>query len=478
MSITEGLISGFDQARTKYRDAEIAKSKADQDRQFSILQALALHTDPELAKIGAAGLLNLASAGSPKTGKGLSGFLGEVDKSDYMAPLQQIFGGNSPASAVPQPGSAAQPNSAAVDPERVANGPGISDRVTAPTMGGNPGEEQVGARVAAPTFGAQAPTSPLGGTEPPAFGAPGMGGGMPPPGPPPPETPQARSKRLYPSAADIAADTASRTLQARIQAVFEGIRTAKNPDEVDIVRGLAGAPRRRSVTKPLNADYQTADGQQMTGTVIFDPETGQAEVNGEAVTILKMLPTNQPRPIGVNRNVGGVITRDFLDPNDPSAPPIASVPTNMPIPTAPSEYAGTATVNGQVVRLPRNGGAPEVLGDAPQPAGALTPEQQEATGMLTDVNAEAKAALSAYNASRPPGMKATALPVAQQNALVAKITRGQYKTIGELTAATKRQVGTGGSGAAPSRREIGNRVRQRLEKSSPNIVQGPGLPQD
>ena len=478
MSITEGLISGFDQARTKYRDAEIAKSKADQDRQFSILSALAMHTDPELAKVGAAGLLNLASAGSPKTGKGLSGFLGEVDKSDYMAPLQAIFGGSSPASAMPQPGSAAQPDSAAVDPERVANGPGITDRVTAPTMGGNPGEEQVGARVAAPTFGAQAPQSPLGGTEPPAFGAPGMG--MPPPGPPPPETPQQRSLRLYPSAGMIAADTASRTLQARIQTVLEGLRSAKNPDEMDIIRGLAGAPRRRSITKPLNADYQTADGQQMTGTVIFDPETGQAEVNGEAVTILKMLPTNQPRPIGVKRNVGGVVTQDFLDPNDLNAPPMASIPTNMPITPGPAPYSGTATVNGQVVRLPRGGGAPEILGDAPQPAGALTPEQQDATAMLTDVNTEVKAALQKANANVfVSAQKKTTIPVEQQNAIVQKISKGQYKTLGQLVAATKRQVGTGsGSAAEPSRRDLGNRVRQRLEKSSPNIVQGPGLPQD
>lgn len=476
MAITEGLISGFDQARTKYRDAEIAKAKADQDRQFSILQALALHTDPELAKVGAAGLLNLASSGSPRTGKGLSGFLGEVDKSDYMAPLQALFGGSSPVSATTGT-TAAQPNSAAVDPERVANGPGIADRVTPPTMGGNPAEEQVGARVSAPTFGAETPESPLGGTEPPAFGAPGMGAPMMPQGPPPPETPQGRAKRLYPTAGEIAADTASKTLQARIQAVFEGLRAAKTPDEQDIVRGLAGAPRRQSAAKVMNARYMGADGQEVEGAVVWDAIEQQATVDGQPVTVTKLMPINPPRPYVTSTAVGdGTYSKTAISPD--TGQPLWQLKTGMPVPTAPAEYSGTATVNGKVVRLPRGGGAPEVLGDAPQAAGMLTPEQAEATGWLTDVNAEVKAALAKANANVfVSSQKKTALPTAQQNAIVKQVTKGRYQTLGELTTATKRQVGTGTSGAEGSRRDLGNRVRQRLEKNDPSTIQGPGLPQ-
>lgn len=476
MSLTAGLISGFDNARRTYRDAELAKAAHDQDREFSILSALAQHTDPELAKIGAAGLLNIAQGGIPRTGKGMSGFLGEVDKTSQMPALQAIFGagasGAPPATAaVPTPGSAAQPNSAAVDPERVANGPGIGAGVTPPTMGGAPPGAPSAPGVTAPQFGAQAPDSPLGEASPPQFGAPGLG--MPPAGPPPPETPQQRSKRLFPSAGDIAADTASKQLKARIQAVFEGLQTAKNPDEVDIIRGLAGAPRRQSVNKPMNAEYRDATGQEMSGTVIFDPTTGQAEVDGQPVTILKMLPTNAPRPIGVNRNVGGNITRDFLNPNDPSAPPLASVETGMPVPAPPPEFGGTATVNGQVVQTPRRAGqAPNVLGAAPTPAGALDADQQEATGWLTDVNAEVKAKLNATNQQRIGMPKTTALPIAEQNAIVAKVTKGRFKTLGELTAATKRSVGGGGDG----RRDLGNRVRQRLERGDSSTIQGSGIP--
>lgn len=479
MAITEGLISGFDQARTHYRDTELAKAKADQDREFSILSALAQHIDPELAKVGAAGLLNLAAGGSPRTGKGLSGFLGEVDKSSYMPALQSLFGAGapeaSPTSAVPAAGSAAQPNSAAVDPERVANGPGIGERITAPTMGGNPGEEQVGARVAAPTFGAATPQSPLGGTQPPMMGAPGMGAPMMPQGPPPPETPQARSKRLYPTAGEIAQEQTFKQLQGRLQAILGAMRSAGTPEEQDIIRGIAGAPRRQSTAKAMNARYIDASGQEVEGAVIFDPVEQVATVDGQPVTITKLMPVNPPRPVMSTTNAGnGTTSRVANDPN--TGQPLWAIKTGMPIPAQPSEYSGTATVNGQVVRLPRGGGAPEILGDAPQPAGALTPEQQEATGMLTDVNAEVKAKLSAYNASRPGLPKSTALPTAQQNEIVKQITKGRYKTLGELTAATKRQVGTGGRAGGDNRRDLGNRVRQRLERGSPNIVQGSGVP--
>lgn len=463
-----GIVSGFDSARRTYRDAELKKAQADQDREFSILQALAQHMDPEMAAVGAAGLLQLAEGG-PKVGKGLRGFLGEVDRSSALPSIRALLGAGQQA-PTPQPGSAAQPNTAVVEPERQARGPGMATAPpVAPAGEGPPGMALPGAQVGA---GGAPPGMDAGG------GAPGGPPGLLPatgPLPQPPETPQQKMRRLYPSAGEIAANQTFLNLQARLNAVLQGIRAAKTPQEQDLVRGIAGAPRRATNTKPQNAEFRTADGRELSGTVIFDPATGVAEVDGEPVTILKLLPTNAPRPIAVSRNVGGVVTRDFMDPNNLGGPPLASVDTNMPVPAPPSPYSGTVTTDEGVFRLPRGGGEAEKVGNAPPRAGELTPEQQEATGWLRDVDAEVKAALSGVNQNRPSGMKATALPTQQQNAIVAKVTRNRYKTIGELTAATKRSAG-GTSSTTESPRDRANRVRQRLESQQPSRVQGPGMP--
>lgn len=469
-----GLISGFDTARRSYRDAEMKTAQAREDKEFSILQALAQHMDPEIAAVGASALLGMVGGGGPKMRKGFSGFMGEVEKSGHLDPLRRFLGAGA-TNAEPQPGSAAQPDTALIEPEAQ----GVNARITAPTMGGNPAEEQVGARTAPPQFGAEAPASPLGGTTPPQFGGEpgGPGGlGLPPPGPPPPETPMARSKRLFPSAADVAEQTQFRTLQGRLNALLQAIRGARTEEERDLVRGQAGSPRARTVAKPMNAEFRTADGQEMSGTVIFDPATGVAEVDGQPVTILKMLPTNGPRPIGVNvAGPNGTVNRQFLNPNDPSAPPVAEVQTGLQAPAGPAPFSGTVTTDEGVFRLPRGGGEGVRVGDAPPRAGEMSGEQQQATGWLADVNTEVKAALSSFNQNRPSGMKSTALGAAQQNDIVKRITKGRYKTVGELTAATKRAAQDDGGGDTGMRGRA-NRVRQRLEGAQPSRVQGAGLP--
>jgi hypothetical protein len=468
------IIAGFDEARRGFREAEFKKSQAEQDREFSILSTLAQHVDPELAAIGAAGLLQLAG-GSPKSSKGLKGFLGEVERSTFLPTIQAALGAGA-TTAAPTAGSAAQPSSAVIEPKRQAQGPGIPS-VPPPELGGGMSPGALGAnRVQPPTFGADTPGSTLG--APPGLDLLGDAGMMLPPMPEPPETPQQRMRRLFPTAGEIAGEQTYQQLRGRLNAVLEAIRNAQSPLEQDLVRGIAGAPRRATRMTTIPAQYRTATGQVLEGVVIFDPETGQAEVDGEPVTIVKQLPKTAPRPVGVNTNVGGTITRQFLDPT--TGMPLYEVPTGMPVSEAPV-YSGTATVDGNVVRLPRTGGAPEILGSAPQPAGALSPEQQQATAWLTDVTAEVKARLSTYNQTRPPGMKATALPLAQQNAVVQQLTKGRYKTIGELTAATKRQMVAPGGGASDeaggdTARSRANRVRQRLERQSPNIVQGSGMP--
>lgn len=477
-----GIISGFDEARRYERDAAMKLAHSREDRDFSILSALAQHMDPEIAAVGASALLGLQGSAGPKMRKGFSGFMGEIEKSSALEPLKRFLGAGS-MNAMPTPGSAAQPSTALIEPEAQ----GVNARATAPTFGGNPAEEQVGARVAPPQFGgASAPASAVGGTLPPEFGGGGAGpaggplGMAPPPGPPPPETPQARMKRLFPSAGDIAEETKFRELKGRLNFLMEAIQRAKTDDERDLVRGIAGAPRSRAVTKPLNAEFRTADGQEMTGTVIFDQQSGQAEVDGQAVTILKMLPTNSPQPLRVNvKGDDGNITATFRDRNNPNAPPIASIPTGMPVPPPPSEFQSTANIDGQIVQTRRDGGPPNVLGNAPPAAGMLTADQQQATAWLTDVNATVKGELNAKNSSpnRNPALpKSTALTAAEQNAIVVKVTKGRYKTLGELTAATKRQVGNAGGGSGDDMRSKANRVRQRLEQGDPSRVQGSGLP--
>lgn len=468
------LIGGFDQSRRAYRDKELERSKADQDREFSLLQALATHMDPEIAAIGAAGLLDLAGGGAPKSRKGLSGFLGEVDRSSAMGPLRQFLGaGSTNATAVP--GSAAQPSTALVEPEAQKVGAGAQPA----TFGGGEGPATGG--VTAPTFGgtstagpgASAPPDFGGDVGPPQFGMPGLG--VPPP-PPAPETPQLRMRRLFPSAGDIAEETAFRQLQGRFQAALNMIRQAKNPVEQDLALGLAGSPRRQSNNKPMNAQYRTADGQEMEGTVIFDPVSGQAEVDGAPVTILKMLPTNPPRPIrSTVQGPGGTLQEQFRDPNNLNAPPLATVETGRKPPPAPPAYSSIIQTPEGYVPVFRGGGTGAPIADTMPRAGELDPAQQEATGWLADVQAEVKAQLSAGN--RTPGLRAaTALPVAQQNEIVKRVTKGRYQTIGQLTAATKKTAGGPPEAPQDDARSRANRVRQRLEQAQPSRVQGSGLP--
>lgn len=477
-----GLISGFDEARRAERDRQLKEASGREDREFSILSALAQHTDPDIAAIGASALLGLVGQNGPKMQKGFRGFMGEVEKSTALAPLRQFLGAGS-ANAAPQPGSAAQPDTALVEPRAQAQARATGN-VTPPTFGAPTPGTEIGAGVTPPTIGAPAPASAIGGTTPPEFG--GAAGPPAPPlglatpaGPPPPETPQQRSRRLFPSAADIAAETTYRNLKARLDAVMQAIKAAggTQQDVMNATLGIAGAPRRAVATKPMNAQYRTADGQQFEGTVIFDPTTGDAEVDGQPVTILKMMPTNAPRPIRQRMNTDGTYTDVYLDPN--TLEPTATVHTGIPVTPGPPPYSGTVTTDEGVFRLPRGAGAPEKVGNAPQKAGELTPEQKQATAWVTDVNAEAKAALSAFNQNRPSGMKATALPVQQQNAIVQKVTKGRYKTVGELTAATKREAGappsSGGTGS--TMRDKANAVRQRLERGQTNRVEGSGIPQ-
>jgi hypothetical protein len=166
------------------------------------------------------------------------------------------------------------------------------------------------------------------------------------------------------------------------------------------------------------------------------------------------------------------VTRDFISPS--TGAPQFSVDTGMPVPPPPSPVRGTIVTDEGIYDLRREGGTGGRIGNPPPSAGALSPEQQQATAWLTDVQAAVKAQLSTYNQNRPGGMKATALPTAQQDQVVQRVTKGRYKTIGELTVATKRVAGTGGAGDSP--RDRANRVRQRLESSDPGTIRGSGMP--
>lgn len=462
-----GLISGFDAARREFRDAEMKQAHAREDREYSLLSALAQHTDPEMAALGATALLGLAGGSGPKLQKGLRGFLGEVEQSSALGPIRQFLGAGETAAAAAMPGSAAQPDSAVVDPERQAQGPGISQMP--PEVAGTdmeaPGLEDGGGGEPA----AGLPTRP-----------PGLGM-VAPPMPPRPETPQQRSRRLFPSAADVAAETTFRQLQGRLNATLQAIRQAGGGqnEQLDAVMGTVGAPRRAVQSKVLNAQFRTADGQELEGSVIFDPVAQTATFDGQPVTILKQLPTNLPRPIRQSMNTNGTRTDVYLDPR--TFEQQATVHTGIPIPEPP-KYSSTVTTPDGTFQVQREGGLGPRLGDAPLRAGELNAEQQQATTWLTDVQAEVKAALAAANRNVfIAAQKQTALPTAQQNQIVQKITGGRYKTLGELTTATKRTTGAGDGGtsapSAPSMRDRANRVRQRLESTQPGRVQGSGVPQ-
>jgi len=302
---------------------------------------------------------------------------------------------------------------------------------------------------------------------------------MPPPMPPPPETPQQKYNRLYPSAGDIAKEQAYGTLAGRLQAVMEAIRQSQTETEKDLVRGLSGAPRRQTKHDVWNADYQTADGQMLTGSVVFNPDDGSTTVGGEPVTVLKRYPNTPARPIGVNvAGPGGTVNRQFRDPYDPAGPPIGEIPTGLRQPAGPPDYSGTVTTPEGIFQVdPREGGRGPRLGDAPPRAGDLDLNQSEALQWKTDVDVAVKSALSQRNVGKPSVIADKALPETEVNKIVLRISRGRFQSYGQLVAATKRQTGsTGSTGGGDARREGANRVRRRLEAQDPGRVQGEGMP--
>lgn len=478
MSVVSGIISGFDEGRRKHRDQERERAYAREDREFSILQALATHLDPEIAAIGATALLGLAGGQGPKGKKGLSGFLGEVEGSAALDPVKKFLGagggpatGAGPTSAAAVPGSAAQPSTAVVEPERQQRGPGLS----APP---------------APAVGEGPPGMPLPGAQPGEGGPPTLAGGMAtggPPPPPPPETPQTRMRRLFPSAGDIAEEQAFRGLQGRLQAILQGIQAVggTKDDALSATLGAVGAPRRATRAVSKLADYVGMDGQEyQRQTVIFNPETTEyTDSSGNPVRVIREWPMTTPRPIRsqVLNPATGLMEDQFRDPNDLAGGPIATVPTNRTPPPAPPAYSSIIQTPEGYVPVFRGGGTGAPIADTLPRAGELSGEQQQATAWLADVQAEIKAALAGVNRNVPSQFRTAALPTAQQNALVQKITQGRYQTIGELTAATKKVAAPQGPGgpAGPAEEDArtrANRLRQRLEQGQPSRVQGSGMP--
>jgi hypothetical protein len=474
-SLIADLVSGFDTRRRAYGEEELKRQQAVADREFNILSVLAQHPDPEIASIGATGLLEVAGGARP--GKGLKGFLGEVDRSTYMPQIQQWLKG--PPGAPAQPGSAVLPGSSPVQPERQAAGP---PSMAVPPMGGTasapPGMEAVGTGAMDAAMG-QGLEQAMGAAPP------GMAGDGPPVLPsqpivPMPETPQAKYRRLFPTAGEIAADTQYQTLRGKMLAIAEAIRQAGGSQEdlINATMGAAGAPRRATRSTLVEAEYRTMDGQELRGTVIFDPDTREAQVDGQPVTILRQFPKNPPRPIRQSMATGtpGNQTRQdvYFDPTDLGTP-LAIMDTGIPVAAPPAPTTGgmePVMVDGtrKFAQRRRDGTLEIVEGvEPPPPAGGNTPEMAEAIGLLVAVQQEVQAREAKQ---RVPGLPAKKLDLGTVDQIVLQLSKGRWKSLADLKSATVRVAPTSGTTA----RDKADRVRDRLNQQRGNAVPGSGMP--
>lgn len=474
MSYLAGLLGGLDERRQEERARRYDEETRASDLEFKILSQLAQSDDDEIAALAGTGLLEtLAGGGRPKKAKGLQGFLGDMSRSSYLpaitSTLQGRRGGSPPAPA--WPGGAALPAGSPVEP----GGPQMSMALTgaaAPTAGPPPRLE--GATGGLNRLGM---TDDFGGDVFPSDRAPlpavptfGVPDG--------PEAPQARYQRLFPSAAETAANVQRSELMAKFQSILAGLQMAQGMGgpagdlATRAIMGQAGAPM--PLGKPVPVNITFGDGTTAIGTM--DPNGGQVLVNGQPVAgVIKAVPITQQTRTFQEREIDEASGKQWLITKDSAGNEISRVMTgDAPRSPAP-EYSGTATavIDGRpvVVQPSRTGGAPNVIGAAPpKSTGQGSPRNTAAAIQAQAWATEVKRRVTSLKAAMPnfgpvkPDVKPEKI-----DELVREVTGGKYASAVDLEIAGRGGTPAPTAPATPANPfgpDGANRIRSILNNRS------------
>lgn len=472
MSFMVGLMEGLNEARTQESQRNYAEQERQQQLEFNVLSQLAQGPDDEIAALAGAGLLERLSGKSKiHKAKGLAGFFGQAERSSYLPQIQAILGQRGGMPPTPaSPGGAALPGASPIEPK--AQGP----RASQPPMLEMPMVSRQGLGVAPPP---EMPAVAQAG-----LGVAGQGGvlGAPPPPPAPPETAQGRYRRLFPDAAEVAAQSKARELMTRFTTAIQAMRSAQNPEEKAMIAGMSGAPLPQLRPTAVNVRYIDEMGVETSGVGVMGAD-GQVEVDGRPVRPTQVTPINQrsraPQSVDVVGPDGNLV-RKYYDPD--TMQEVNSVPRNLP-PNLPPTYE-----QGQV---PMTGGG---IGMIPRGAPAGTPPvrlpgaQQKPSASSTKVPDPKKSDRAREAAAFLPDVKARitnkakegksvltgALKVvsdADKDAITKELTQGRFARYNDLLRASQGlgegsappSVQTGGFGSPEGANAIAEVLRRRRQ---------------
>lgn len=461
MSFMVGLMEGLNDARAKELERNQAEQARQQELEFNILSQLATGPDDQIAALAGAGLLERLNGKSKiHQAKGLAGFFGQAERSSFLPQIQAIIGqrgGMPPAPA--SPGGAALPGASPIEPK--AQGPGASQ----PPMLEMPLVSRQGLGVA------PVPEMPMVsrqglGVEMPAVAQAGLGvaggasaalGGAPVP-PPPPETAQMRYRRLFPDAAEVAAQSKARELMTRFTTAIQAMRSAQNPEEKAMIAGMSGAPLPQLRPSAVNVRYIDEMGVETSGVGVLGAD-GQVEIDGRPVRAIQVTPINQrsraPQSVDVAGPDGNLV-RKFYDPD--TMQEVNSVPRNLP-PQYPSQTEGPMVPmsDGSYAVRPRNAppGAPPV-----KIPGSKVPERAGSTRVPDPKKSERARRAAAYSKDVKAAIKEAAgkdlvtnipksLDTRRKDDITKQITKGAFQSYDELIQAEQGLEGGGPPPATP-----------------------------
>lgn len=374
-----GFVEGFQGHQEEQYKRNYEQDAARRQQEGEIFKYLLQSNDPDMRALAMSGLFESAQPGKRK--KGLAGAMGEIQSGEFYplvrARMNEMVP-DQPAAPATQPTPPAAPGSAAMSTNQPVR-PGASpiSQVPAPPA---PSTSLSG-------MGPTQADNPLLGPQPGAQGVP-----MPPP--PSVESKWKRRGTGVPTAEEIAEHTNQVELENKIKTISGAILThGGTPEDVKrAVMGMVGAPPALDTTAngPVLASPQ-------------DPETPIPTVRHRDGSITLIDGTQPPAGLVgyVKPTAGGRVTKTMRDPASPTGYSAVTYVVDgtpngqelMRVPTEfipPPAFAGTTEINepgtNVPVRatIPRGGGAPVPIGDAPGTRPSQT--ENDAKALLDIVN--------------------------------------------------------------------------------------------
>lgn len=450
MSFMVGLMEGLNEERTRESQRNYAEQERQQQLEFNILSQLATGPDDQIAALAGAGLLERLSGKSKiHNAKGLAGFFGQAERSSYLPQIQAILsqrGGMPPTPAAP--GGAALPGASPVEPKAQGGAAGQPPMLEMPVV------SRQGLGVAPPPQMPAVSQAGLGVT------GQGMGAlGAPPLPPPPPETAQGRYRRLFPDAAEVAAQTKAKELMLRFSTALEAMRGAKTPEEQALVSGMAGAPIPQLRPTAVNVRYIDEMGVEASGVGVMGAD-GQVEVDGRPVRPVQVTPISQrsraPQSVDVVGDDGKLV-RKFYDPD--TMQEVNSVPRNLPPNLPPTYESGQVPMTGGGIgMIPRGApaGTPPVRlpGAQQKPSASSTkvpdPKKSERARAAAAYAKDVKAAIKEASGKNIVTGLPKPLDPRKKDEITQRVSQGAFKSYDELIRAEQGLDASATTSAAPA----------------------------